>query len=104
VTSIGDQAFAGCTNLDETVTLPVTLETLSSTAFNGSSITILDFVSPTPPDYLSAICSESQIKEIIVPYDSVETYKSAVGSAYDYKVSAYAVDTIDLTTNTNQKF
>lgn len=73
-TSIGENAFYGCTNID-IVFLHENITSIESNAFANSGIKMMVVSATTPPTIGSNSLNDS-IKEIIVPTESIELYKS----------------------------
>ncbi len=96
VTSIGDNAFSGCTALTD-VTLPEGVTTIGANAFAGCTFPIF-FKGTTPPTVTDETFTDYAGTQIFVPAGSREAYKSAFpGVADKIIVEALAEDVPELT-------
>jgi hypothetical protein len=78
VTSIEERGFSNCTSLSN-ITIPSGVTSIGYRAFSGCirliSVTVL---STTPPSLASTVFADNATgRKIYVPYESVNTYKTA---------------------------
>ena len=79
VTSIGNDAFSGCTNLLN-ITIPSGVTNIGTSAFsNCSGLNSIICEATTPPTLGSSPFYNTNNCPIFVPCESVDTYKSAIG-------------------------
>jgi hypothetical protein len=88
VTTIGANAFYGCTNLTA-ITLPSTLTTIGGSAFYNCTNLATVTCEATMPPTLGATVFPNATTQIKVPADSVTAYQAATNwSGYASRISA----------------
>jgi hypothetical protein len=87
ITSIGYEAFSGCTSLTS-IDLPTGVTSIGSAAFANCPITVT-VRAIDPPTLVASSFTDATLVGILVPAESVDTYKAATGwSTFAAKISA----------------
>ena len=76
ITTIKKYAFSGCDSLT-TVTVPATVTSIGTRAFDSIHLTSITFKSTTPPTLASTTVFGDFYGTIYVPAEALETYKTA---------------------------
>lgn len=85
--TIGDEAFSSCSSL-QNIEIPSTVTSLGNNVFQNSGVKNITFTSETPATITATTFADMwSLQKIIVPDDSVDTYKAAENwSTYAEKI------------------